>query len=111
MAILLPSGPPPVTVAAQPLMPELRLLQAVLDDARACYQRQAGNQDDWLEAARWFASHDEDIGTFEWLCGHLRLDADAVRARFQRERRHPGRRLRLCSHHVRPTRSMGRRVA
>jgi hypothetical protein len=74
--------------------PERRLMLAVLRDALATFERYAAAWDSsgrrrFEETATWFAS-DDVVWPFSFrnVCEELGIDADSVRARLQRWRRH-----------------------
>lgn len=78
---------PAMTAAAQPRLPELALLRAVLEDARQCFLGRAGKLSEQREAARWIDGTGSGEWGFEWICDELCLNASAVRKQFKLEQR------------------------
>lgn len=79
------SGPVPLTKPPQPVCGELLLLRAEMDDALRCFVGITGTLVEQQEARQWVRSAAQQPFSFEWMCGVLRLDADATRRQFERQ--------------------------
>jgi hypothetical protein len=96
--------PEPVArLTTEALMPEKRLVLAILTEAIATYRRCAHARSNkgrrlFREAAHWFASEATDLPfAFVSVCDVLGLDPDAVRSCLDAESPAPGIRAAACA--------------